>query len=354
VQWEQHFGGSGNDWSHSVQQTSDGGYIIAGGTDSFGTDGGDIYLIKTEPNGKMEWQKHFGGSDRDDGYSVQQTADGGYIITGFISGDICLIKTDPNGDLQWGGPKTFGGSDYWDCGWSVQQTSDKGYIIVGTTFNWIKEENQAICLIKTDPNGEIDGGKGWQKTFGGNGYDWDWGYSVKQTIDGGYIITGEISGDVCLIKTEPNGTMEWQKAFGDGVGLSVQQNTDGGYVIVGNTPDNICLIKTDSNGNNPWQQTIWLMGNGFGSGRQTADGGYIFVGFTDDCGGWCDSNVWLMRVDPDGDLLWSEAFGGSDSDGGRSVQQTADGGYIVAGSTRSFGAVWFDVYLIKLSNECGP
>ena len=193
----------------SVQQTSDGEYIIAGNTYSYGAGDYDVYLIKTDPNGDSQWQKTFGGSDSDHGYSVQQTTDGGYIIAGFTYSygagdyDVYLIKTDPNGNSQW--QRTFGGPNYED-GYSVQQTSDGGYIIAGSTDSYGAEYTN-IYLIKTDPNGDSE----WQKTFGGN--LGESGYSVQQTSDGGYIIAGLTDSygagnwDVYLIKLCPDGTL---------------------------------------------------------------------------------------------------------------------------------------------------
>ena len=251
------FGGTFIDGGSSVQQTADGGYIITGWTDSFGSIGRDVYLIKTDGSGIEQWSQTFGGTGDDAGYSVQQTTDGGYIITGWStsfgngSSDVYLIKTDGSGIEQWS--QTFGGTD--DVGGrSVQQTTD-GYIITGWTTSF--GNGSDVYLIKTDGSGIEQ----WSQTFGGSGDDG--GSYVQQTTDGGNIITGWTDSfgnggyDTYLIKTDGSGTEQWSQTFGgtvDDGGRSVQQTTDGGYIITGYTDSfgnggyDTYLVKTDSNG----------------------------------------------------------------------------------------------------------
>jgi hypothetical protein len=325
------------------------------------------YLLPTVSIAQISFERTYGGVSADQGHSVQQTTDGGYIIAGqanfdqiLQNSDVYLIKTDSLGDTLW--TKTYRrttvGDSLNNSGYSVQQTvPDEGYIIVGFTYSSSSGSFIDVYLIKTDSLGDTL----WTKTYGGT--DIDAGRSVRQTLDGGYIIAGATrsfgagDSDVYLVKTDSLGEILWTRAFvdssGDDGGYSVQQTIpDGGYIITGSTNIggsnwyDVYLIKTDPSGDTLWTRTFG--GSGFDQGRsvhQTSDGGYIIAGCQNCITSSAD--VYLIKTDSLGDTLWTRTYGGTDIDNGRSVQETQDGGYIITGRTSSFGAGFLDVYLIK-------
>ena len=366
ITFERTYGGTDGDWGTSVQETQDGGYIIAGLTWSFGTGWSNVYLIKTDAAGDTVWTKTYDGANHDCyyGYSVQETQDGGYIIAGTtesfgaVEEDVYLIKTDAAGDTVW--TKTYGGVKE-EYGNSVQETQDGGYIIAGTTESF-GAGSCDVYLIKTDASGDTV----WTKTYGGANYDR--GNSVQETQDGGYIIAGSTesfgagSADVYLIKTDAAGDTVWSKTYGgtDGdAGYFVQSTQDGGYIIAGWTTSfgagwfDVYLIKTNSVGNTVWTRTYGGTKLDIGySVQETQDGGYIIVGETDTYISNSYKDVWLIKTDSVGDTVWTKIYGDEIYyDGGYSVQETQDGGYIIAGFTESFGAGYSDVWLIKTDSE---
>jgi len=244
-QWDRTFGGPDFETGLTVMESEDGSYVIVGGTKSYGAGDLDVWMIRTDHEGNEIWNRTFGGPGYECGISTQRTKDRGYIITGRThsygseEGDLWLIKTDHEGNEMWN--RTFGGGGY-DVGRSVQETGDGGYVVVGETTSY-GSGSQDIWILKTDAAGNEQ----WNKTFGGAYYDAC--SSVLETKDGGYIIaghtesfgylpvapgpTGRRPGNAWLIKTDSKGDKEWDMNF-DGGGLdSVRETKDGGYVIAG-------------------------------------------------------------------------------------------------------------------------
>ena len=369
--WTKTYGGSGYDYGYAIQQTSDSCYVIMGSAQPNGDGPSDAWLIKTDINGDTLWTKNFGDSLIDEGYSIQQTTDGGFVITGIINlvpgnnggssqGDVSLIKTNSIGDTLW--TKVFGNINCSDWGNSVQQTTDGGFFIVGVSCGYKGFCAGKYCggsgdvlLIRTDVNGDTL----WTKIYGDTSRDF--GYSGKQTFDGGYIIAAskydkinDTHNNGWLIKTDANGDTLWTKIFGDSLSdffYSVQQTFDGGYIVAGSKGYDAWLIKADASGDTLWTKTFRV--NEVNSGRfvqQTSDGGYIIVGSTDSISE-DDSDILLIRTDANGNMLWTKTIGRSFNDHGYSVQRTIDAGYIITGSTQSFGPVSSDVWLIKVGRD---
>lgn len=268
--------------------------------------------------------------------------------------------------MQWN--KTFGGSRE-DEVYSIQPGSDNGYVMVGRTEYVSVLLNDDVWIISIDASGNML----WDNSIGGNGNDW--AFSSYLTSDGGHAIAGVTTsygaggGDAWLIKIDKDGHEQWNKTFGetkwDEVN-SVQQTSDGGYILTGitgadtNPPyqyligGDAWLIKTDAIGNRQWSKkfggrdTDWTV-----SVQQTTDDGYILAGATESYGTGGE-DVWLIKTDEKGNEKWSRTFGGKSDDFGLSVQQTLDGGYLIVGTTESYGAGGGDVWLIKLSSEVTP
>ncbi len=352
LRFEKHYGGGGFEEGNDVRQTFDGGYIMVGQTQSYGVNTlDDVYLIKTDGNGDTLWTKTYGGLSYDKGYSVDQTTDSGYIVTGMTSSfsssleDVYLIKTDQNGTLLWS--KTYGGN-LGGTGHSVKQTTDGGYIIGGIKVN--SSGIHDALLIKTDAAGDTL----WTKTYGGTGDDY--GTSVVQTTDGGYLLAGNGSTTgICLFKTNSAGDTLWTKTFYVTGGLPhlnypycIQQTADSGFIVTGITYGatglDMYVLKTDSMGETQWAKTYAGTSNDYAlSIQQTTDGGYIMGGWSQSFSGYHST---VLRLDDVGDTLWTKSFdGGGGASFGYSVRQTADGGFIF------LSTAYQDMYLVKMDEN---
>jgi PGF-CTERM protein len=371
-EWNKTYGGDRTDLAKSVFQTADGGYVFGGCMSSYlttyeiGTS--DFWLIKTDSMGNELWNKSYDGSGSEELKTAVLTSDGGYILTGTTSVGILLIKTDADGSQEWS--KIFGGQSH-EHPCSVLQTSDGGYIILGakmiygTRTRWYDS-----LLIKTDSKGNEE----WSKAYDTGKYAQP--ASIHETDNNEYVIAGTLSGDdkgnFWLMKVDSSGNKQWDKTLEitghyDRV-YSMQQTSDDGYILVGSTSihsasvTDLLLVKTDSGGNGQWNLTIGGSKNDDGrSVQQTSDAGYIIAGRTESHGSGED-DAWIIRIDLSGNEKWNKTFGGAGHDCTSCIQQTSDGGYIISGSTNSYYAghleSWqelsdapHDAWLIKLERE---
>jgi|GEM_PF-250378 len=312
--WHRAYGGALRDSGAALCPTANSGYLIVGHTESFGQaypGYPDVYVVNIDSIGDTVWTRTYGGAGYDMAYGVEQTHDGGYVIAGCESPsesglpNLLLLKIDSLGDVSWSA--TYGGDSH-EQGFSIQQTSDLGYIVVGTSASYGAGDTD-VYLLKTDSLGDTL----WTRTYGG-AYS-DAGYSVEQTPDLGYIVAGYTTSSpgyrcVYLVKTDSLGGRQWDRAYvgsWDNRAYSVHRTSDGGYILAGHTyvyggPHcmEAYLIKTDSLGDTLWTRTFGGAHYDFGkSVEQTRDGGYVVVGRTSSFGAG-QYDVYLVKTGPRG------------------------------------------------------
>jgi hypothetical protein len=334
IQWQKLYGGSGMEDAQPIQQTSDGGYVAAGQTTSFGDPNGDLWVIKLFPNGGIDWQKTYGGAGEDEAADARQTdddgdgtADDGYIVAGFTSmldsdGDLWVLKLDASGDIVW--QKAYGG-DQREEAFSIQQTADRGYIVAGGTSSFGTAVTSSAWILKLKPD-DAAGGPGqieWQKVYTGDSREYSI-LSIQQTdddgdgsADDGYIATGYIDSSganykLWVLKLNGDGSIAWQKLYGAGprdFGTSIRQTDD--------------------------------------DGDGSADDGYIVAGAT----GTVDGDFWVLKLFPDGRVDWQNSYGGSGLERrAEAIEQTMDGGFVTAGTTESYSPGG-EVLVLKLRQD---
>jgi hypothetical protein len=311
AQWARTYGGNSIDNTNSIQQTNDGGYIAAGETASFGAGGGDVWILKLTSAGTIEWQRTYGGIDRDWATTIQQTRDGGYIVAAetysFGAGglDLWILKLSSTGTIEW--QRTYGGSSD-EYASFIQQTRDGGYIVAAHSFG---PYSSHLLISKLSSTGAIE----WQRIYwryGGPDYAWE----IQQTSDGGYIVAAQswsLSAkqyDAWILKLTSTGDIEWQRTYG---------GTDRDRAQV-------CL--------------------------PISDGGYIVTGWTRSFGAGQD-DAWILKLTSTGDIEWQRTYGGSDTDHAEYPYIQYENGikYIVTGSTCSFGTGKSDAWILKLCSD---
>ena len=389
AQWAISHGGASDEYASCVRETAGGGYVVAGKTGSYGAGSDDVWVLRLNSDGAVAWQKTYGGTGADSARSIQQTADiggtpDGYVVAGQTgsygagSDDVWVLRLNSDGAVAW--QKTYGGTGE-DLAESIQQTVDlggnpDGYVVAGKTRSYGAGSIDA-WVLKLNSDGTV----AWQKTYGGTSADCI--RSIQQTFDGagvtdGYIMAGytisfsQRHTDFWLIKLNLDGTVAWQKVYASGgqgfdfsEAYSVCQIFDSqgdpdGYVVTGTTThfvigDYVCVVRYDSNGNVVWDKRYGANGMvSAGSIHQTFDllgnpDGYVVAGQTGYYGAGAD-DVWIIKLNADGTVAWQKTYGGTEDDAAQSVRQTADGGYVLAGSTGSYGPGDSDVWVLKLDS----
>ncbi len=392
VEWIKTFGGSGEDIGQAIIQTSDGGYAILGFSNSIDGDlqgktvqVNDYWLLKVDADGNVQWSKTYGGSKDDRGQSLVQTMDGGYALTGYAMSDDgdaslnrgfhdnWLLKLNTTGEIEW--EKSYGFSGH-DHSYDLLQTEDGGFFFTGflditsARADGYTEKGNTLTRhgvgefwgTKIDPLGGVE----WRGYFGGTNNDRS--HAVVRSEDGGFVMAGfsesddfDISNpggsyDFWLVKVDNTGTMEWERSFG-GTGIEISydiDNTlDGGYVVVGNTfsadgdvsetkgESDFWLVKVDGFGNLLWERTYG--GSQFDAAQavvSSKDGGYYVVGNSKSSDQDVSSNngendIWIIKTDDKGKLLWQTSFGGSQIDFGYDVVEGEDGTVLLIGESQN-------------------
>ena len=310
ITFNNQYGGTYDEDGRWMEQTADSGFVMVGGTTTYSSGQSDIWMIKTDAYGNQQWQKSKGGTEFDFANMVRKTSDGGFIIAGLTTSygaggdDGYLVKTDANGNTQW--TQTYGDTGLQNFE-AVVQTADGGYAAVGVTYT-NGTGYYDIYLVKTNSSGVMQ----WQRNLGGGSYEI--GNSIQIAPDGGYIIAGQSysydsTSAYYLLKTNSSGIEQWHKTFMSGHLVEahyVQNVPGGGYIMCGDA------------------DTTW---NGFG-----------------------ETDLWVIRTNANGDSLWTKSYGGTKKDGGKTIEPTSDGGYILAGITRSFGLINPDFYAVKIDS----
>jgi hypothetical protein len=351
--------GTNDDWANAIAPTPDGGYVVAGLTGSFGAGGYDLWVLRLDGWGNVVWQKTYGGTNGDWANAIAPTSDGGYVVAGatrsFGAGyaNFWVLKLDGWGNVVW--QKTYGGTG-WDEAFAIVPTSDGGYVVAGSTSSF-GAGGSDVWVLKLDGQGNVQ----WQKSYGGA---WlDGARAIVPTSDGGYVVAGWTNSfgaggyDLWVLKLDGWGNVVWQKTYGGTYGdwaHAIAPTSDGGYVVAVATRSfgagywDVWVLKLDGLGNVVWQKTYGGTNDDWANAIiPTSDGGYVVAGLTGSFGAGL-TDAWVLKLDSSGNVVWQKTYGGTNDDWANAIIPTSDGGYVVAGLTGSFGAGGSDVWVLKL------
>ena len=353
-EWAKAYGGAVGDEFNAIVQTPDGGYIAAGKTASFG--GGEyenVWIVKLSDMGDVQWQRTYGGSTADEANAVLPTSDGGYVVAGetysFGAGlwDVWVLKLDAIGGVLW--QKAYGGSGS-DRAYALVQTADGGYLIGGYTSSFGAGGND-LWVLKLDPSGNAL----WQRSVGSGNNEYLFWSGMTLALDGGVVLAARVDAGSStyglVVKLDANGDVLWSRTIGTSNTFfrAVLGTADGGYIVAG-IRTSILVMKLDGAGNILWQKTY--KGQFAVAIAAASDGGYVVLGrlLTDAKAGAGGTDFVLIRIDASGNALWDKTYGGANLEEPRAVWATSEGGYIAAGYTYSFGvggAPPNDAWLVK-------
>jgi len=360
------FGGGKKDILYNTIEANDKGFISVGYTESFGAGNFDMYLIKNDSLGNMEWSRTYGGIKEDYGRSIVKSSDGkGYMLLGYsnsFSGnnyfDIYLVKIDFKGDTLWS--KNYG-LDRSEYGYTIIPTKEGGYMLLGEVINNINgDKNADIMLIKVSESGQFE----WSKIYGGNLTDYL--YSIEQLADGTFLLGGETNSfgagewDFLAVKMKEDGTVTMAKTYGGlktDYGRFAISGKDGGVLLGGNSFNygagdmDFVLMYTDKEGVIQWSQSYGETGTEYMLDiAKNGDDGYLISGYSNSFGAHGE-DIYLLSIKNDGKFLWGKTIGGDLGDYGVSILPTADQGVVITGNTKSFGVKSDDCFIFKVENK---
>jgi len=344
--WARTLGGRYYNQAHSIQETKDGGYIVAGLTSLFSQNQPDkLWLIKLNSQGTMEWQKVINAVVGAGNHCIQQTSDGGYIAAASMN-DALVVKLNPQGQIEW--QETFGGSGT-DGANAVDQTTDGGYIVAGYT-NSFGAGAYDIWILKLNETGDI----AWQKTYGKGLYDY--AQCVHEIRDGGYIVAGQLNGYGCAFKLTPQGKLEWFRILGDVTMMDIQELSSGGFVVAGTAWGgaggvDLCIAELSLKGTVKWQRIYGSGEDDWGHSIRCLSDGDILVAGERPFSSARGKDFWLLKLGSTGLKKWEKCYGGSKEDIARQIIPAWNGDIIVAGSTESFGFGTRNALILRLTSK---
>jgi hypothetical protein len=360
IAFERTYGGTGWEEAYCVQETRDGGIILAGATSSFGAGTQDVYVVKTDAFGDTLWTHTYGTSFSDIARCIRQTADDGYIVAGNTSGgatglDFFLVRTDAGGNEIW--RNTFdAGLD--ETAYCVEPVSDGGFILVGKTqLSFPGLESGDMFVVKTNAAGD----SAWSSVMGGDGVEE--ARAVEETPDGGFLVAGTTGSwgagslDFYLVRTDSLGGVLWARTYGGPLAESAYgmcPTFDGGHVLAGsrrNGSDSFFhLVRLDASADTLWTRTDAGDSTDVAYAvSPTRDGGFVATGSTSNGPGGLD--FCQLRTNAHGDRLWRRTYGGANWDVAFDGAQTQDGGYVLGGYSRSFDSGNYQFYLVKIMQD---